>query len=305
LDLKKEMINMSNIWDGTYLFLWQANKVDGGNINSMISQAKQLGITGVLIKFANGSLANDPVSQGYMTQFKNLIGPFKAAGLKVGGWIYQYLTDVQGEVDACFQAIDAGADWIVLDGEAELKGKNSQVAQFGQLLRSKYPNFPIGLSSFALADYHPEVPFTEYINFVNVMMPQIYWGDLSWDVTVAFYASMGSYQKYGKPIIPTGQAYDKVTPADMAQFIQLCKSTDLTGISWWDWQDASTDQLTAIQSNLILPGSSPISMITQESAQKVIDVLGALYNASSDSEVQEASHFAANALRKVVGIPTS
>lgn len=291
---------MSNIWDGTHLWSWKAK----GDVNKMIELAKSLGVTGVLIKFANGSLAGDPVSQAYMDRFKQLASVFKAAGFRVGGWIYQYLTDVQGEVDACTQAIEAGADWIVLDGEVELKGRNAQVQQFGQLFRTKYPNFPLGLSSFAIAERHPEVPFAEYAAFVDVMMPQIYWADMGWDVAVAFNASIASHKKFGKPIAPTGQSYDKATPADMARFVQLCKSAGYSHASWWDWDEATNAHLQAVQSNLILPPTQvPAKPFDQVAAQKVIDILGAVYNASLDPAVQMAAHFASDALRDETGIP--
>jgi hypothetical protein len=67
----------------------------------------------------------DSVSQNFMTHFKGLVGPLKAAGITVDGWIYQYLNDPMGEVDACSQAIAARADWIVFDAEIEIKGKST------------------------------------------------------------------------------------------------------------------------------------------------------------------------------------
>ncbi|MED1949005.1 N-acetylmuramoyl-L-alanine amidase family protein [Brevibacillus centrosporus] len=46
-----------------------------------------------------------------------------------------------------------------------------------------------------------------------------------------------------------------------------------------------------------------VNRMDKEAAQKVIDVLGALYMASADKEVQEAAHYAADKLREVAGIP--
>jgi hypothetical protein len=296
---------MCKAWDGTHLFTWKLENICQGDVNSMIAQAKLLGVTGVLIKLADGSLNGDPVSQAYMNKFKQHAPAFKAAGFKVGGWIYQYLTDVQGEVDACSQAIYAGADWIVLDGEAELLGKAAQVQQFGQLFRSRYPNFPLGLSSFAISNYHPEVPFYEYAGFVDVMMPQIYWEDMKWDVAVAFNASLASYKQYGKPIAPTGQSYNQAVPSDIAKFASLVKQSGCSHLSWWEWGESNTAQLEAVKSNLILPPVTPTpkKAFDQLTAQKVIDLLGALNNASLDSGVKAAAHFAADALRDETGIP--
>lgn len=252
---------MSNVWDGTGLFLWQADAVYGGDAQQMVNAAKSLGLTYVLIKFSEGSLAGDPVSQKFMADFKRLAPYFKNAGLKVGGWTFQWLTDVSGEVDACAQAIEAGADFIVLDAENGVYGKDTQVQQFGQEFRAKFPNIPVGLSSFAISNYHDEsvkqVPFNVYNGFVDFMMPQVYWDDMGWNMEVAFTSSIASYEKYGKPIAPTGQAYGGATPSDMAGFIHLCKTKGYTGVSWWDWQHATQDQLKALQQNLILPPVPP------------------------------------------------
>lgn len=43
--------------------------------------------------------------------------------------------------------------------------------------------------------------------------------------------------------------------------------------------------------------------IDKDAAEKVINVLGALWTASGDKKVQDAAHYAANALRDAVGIP--
>jgi hypothetical protein len=237
---------LPDVMKGTFLFVWKAEHIDNGDINAMISQAKQLGINGVMIKFADGSLNGDVNSQKYMDQFKRLAGPFKAAGFKVGGWIYQYFTDVPGEVDAVSQAVQAGADFIVLDGEEDLVGKNKEAAQFGQELRAKYPNLILGLSSYAFANLHSGVPFDEYNQFVNVMMPQVYWTDMQWKVEDAFNLSLATYNHYHKPIVVTGQLYGQTAPDDIHKFIQLSQNYKLEGTSWWDWDEATADQLQQV-----------------------------------------------------------
>lgn len=242
---------MSNAFDGTYMFIWQLKEVLKGDPDAIVAKVKELGVTGAIVKIANGSLKGDPVSQAFMDDFKRVAPKLKAAGIKVGGWIYQYMTDVQGEAEACFEAIDNGADFIVLDGEVELRGKNAEVKQFGEIFRAKYPNYPLALSSFAIANLHPEVPFAEYNQFVNFMMPQVYWGDMGWSVQGAFNTSVASYKKFGKPILVTGQAYAKATSTEMKQFVDLCKGAGITHLSWWDWQHANADQLNSVKANVI------------------------------------------------------
>ncbi|WCK55445.1 hypothetical protein PP175_05700 [Aneurinibacillus sp. Ricciae_BoGa-3] len=240
-----------SIYDGTHMWIWEPWNVYGGNVDRLISECKTRGIDGVIVKFANGNLA-DSVSQNFMKHFKLLVGPLKAAGITVGGWIYQYLNDPMGEVDACSQAISAGAEWNVFDAEIEIKGKSIQASQFLQTFRMKHPDVVTGLSSFAIANYHTdEVPFAEYAKYVDVMMPQIYWDEMKWPVEVAFNSSVAAYKKYGKPIAPTGQSYLTAKPADMAKFVQLCKMAGFTHVSWWDMQQAQPQHLDAIAANRI------------------------------------------------------
>lgn len=56
---------------------------------------------------------------------------------------------------------------------------------------------------------------------------------------------------------------------------------------WWDTNPQKVDNNT----------------IDKVAAQKVIDVLGAVYMASSDKQVQAAAHYAAKSLRDAAGIP--
>ncbi|MED1850367.1 glycoside hydrolase family 25 protein [Brevibacillus borstelensis] len=52
------------------------------------------------------------------------------------------------------------------------------------------------------------------------------------------------------------------------------------------------------------PVDKPVdNPVDKSAAEKVIAVLGALWTASADKQVQEAAHFAANALRDAAGIP--
>ena len=45
------------------------------------------------------------------------------------------------------------------------------------------------------------------------------------------------------------------------------------------------------------------AIMNKDAAQKVIDLLSALYRATNDSEVRDAAHYAADALRTAAGIP--
>jgi len=60
----------------------------------------------------------------------------------------------------------------------------------------------------------------------------------------------------------------------------------LGGEGWWDTNPQTVEKA-----------------VDKTAAEKVIGVLGALWTASADKQVQEAAHYAANALRDAAGIP--
>lgn len=240
---------MPKVYKGTHLFLKEAEKVLADNLQDRINTLKKSGIDGVVIKFADGDLDSDPASLATMNRFLRLVGPFKKSGLKVGGLIYQYLYNVDGEAKACFQAINAGADWIVLDVKSDVAKKPFSVLEFGQLVRSKYPGIILGLTSYPIADNYPDIPFDQYLTFTDVILPQIYWTEMGSNVTKAFKASVSSYSKYDKPIVPVGQASKVTAVKDMDIFAKLCNKASFTGISWGVWPEISTKQLEVIRAN--------------------------------------------------------
>lgn len=265
-----------NIYDGAHIWVWQPWKI--GTDEQIIEKLKALGVRGVLLKYSDGNLVGDPISQRFMAEFKRLTPKLKAAGFVVGGWTYQYLTDIDGEVDALRQAVEAGAEWIVLNGEEHVKGKNAQVAEYGRKVRAMYPDLKIGFSSYAVADLHPDVPFWEYAKYVDLMMPQMYWATIGWSVDDTFKRSFQSYSKFGKPIGPTGQAYDDpqqgiVTQVqDMARFTQLSKAAGFTHITWWDMQHFNSTHEAGIKNNTIAPPvPSPIGEIIPNWAKTAVD----------------------------------
>ncbi|UOF90747.1 N-acetylmuramoyl-L-alanine amidase [Fodinisporobacter ferrooxydans] len=96
---------------------------------------------------------------------------------------------------------------------------------------------------------------------------------------------------------------DGVTILSHKQVSDLWKETDHTdpieylashGKSWTDVVSDVTAKYKLME---------VVAMLDKDAAQKVVNILGAVYNATNDPKVQEAAHFAADALRGATGIP--
>ncbi|MEM3647486.1 MAG: S-layer homology domain-containing protein [Thermofilum sp.] len=229
------------VWDGNWLWIWTADSILNGNPEAMVAVAKDLGITGVLIKSHDGTRV--------WGQFVRYSLVFRSAGFRVAAWGYVYGNDPEGEAHAALEAIYAGADLYVVDAETEFErpGKDDAARRMLEAIRAKAPDVPVGFTSFAIVDYHRGFPWSVFAKYCDVAMPQMYWFTIGLPVEECWRWTRDGYAKMGKPIVPVGQAYDAVSYEDMVKFARIVHEDGCSGISWWSWQHANDAQLRAIK----------------------------------------------------------
>lgn len=194
----------------TSAWIWQLqNEVDAyGGIDNLISKLKSLGITNVCIKYHEGA---SPTGGGmdFRDDFLKYVNNFKEAGFEVGTWGYNHFDDVQGEADLIIDALH-NSDYYVFDPEDAVSGKTEQAEQICKLVRSECPNAVIGYSTFPVASYHQDIPYSVFNEYCDFAAPQCYWGEMKWSVTDCLDRMLKDYQYYGldKPIYPLIQTYD-------------------------------------------------------------------------------------------------
>lgn len=98
-----------NPWEGKQLWIWELEQC--GTPQDVVNKAAALGLTGLIVKGWDGG--------NYWSQIEQIIQPAHDAGLLIGAWGYSYGTNVTGEVAAAKRCLDAGADWLIIDAEAE------------------------------------------------------------------------------------------------------------------------------------------------------------------------------------------
>ena len=142
------------------------------------------------------------------------------------------------------QAVQSGAQCLVIDAETAYEGHYAAAQSYIQQLRAAIPpGFPLGLTSFPYVDYHPSLPYSVFLGpgAADFNLPQVYWRAIGTSVDEAMQHTYVHNRIYLKPIFPLGQSYDDPPPDDMIRFRQLAAVYGSSGLSWWSWQ-ASTDR---------------------------------------------------------------
>ncbi|OPY58582.1 MAG: hypothetical protein A4E55_00791 [Pelotomaculum sp. PtaU1.Bin035] len=288
-----------NPWEGKHIWIWELEQC--GSPQDVVNKAVALGLTGLLAKGWDGSR--------YWPQIASIVGPAHDAGLIVGAWGYSYGTDPEGEKDAAKKCLAAGADWLVIDAEAEYEWHPDRASAI--LKAFKLLDAPLGYSSFGIPSYHAVFPWLAYSEFCDVALPQVYWGDFEMSVDDALKRSLADYQVYGLPVAPAGQLYGNVSFVDITRFASICKDAGLPGISYYDWQHAGENRLATVgeavyekrrdtvsdwakaswekaKAKGIMDGTEPQGTVTREMLAVVLDRCGLLDAAEVSQDVVDA-----------------
>lgn len=232
--------------EGKGMFIWKVPRCEGGNPTAIASTAKAAGMTHVLLKIANGNTVyhgtwNDPTD--YTTP---VVEALRAKGIQVWGWHYVYGDDPIGEANVAIRRIKQyNLDGYVIDAEEEYKkdGRRAAAKRYMTQLRSAMPSLEIALSSYRFPNYHPQLPWKEFLEGCTLNMPQVYWlkahnpGEQLTRCVREFQAMTPS-----RPIVPTGAAFRewgwKPSAQEVLEFFKTARSLNMTGINFWEWYDA-------------------------------------------------------------------
>lgn len=204
---KNNLESISN----TSAWIWQIqNEVDTyGGIDNLISKLKSLGITNVCIKYNEGSRSVASNGMDFKSDFLKYVDNFKGAGFKIGTWGYNHFDNVEAEANLIIDAIN-NSDYYVFDAEDAVVGKTEQAEEVCKFVRNKCPNAVIGYTSFPIASYHEDIPYSVFNKYCDFTAPQCYWGEMKWTVNKCIDNMLQDYKNYGldKPIYPLIQTYN-------------------------------------------------------------------------------------------------
>jgi hypothetical protein len=218
------------------------SRSSGGTASSIAATARQYGVSTVMIKSADGP--------NMWSQFnRSLVSALHADRLRVCAWQYVYGNHPLGEAHVGYQAVQDGADCLIIDAEGEYQGKYVAAQSYITWLRHLIgQSYPVALAGFPYIDYHPGFPYSVFLGpgGAQYNWPQMYWKDIGTSVG-AVYAHTYTYNGvYERQIDPLGQVYQNPPMGQIIRFRQLSRTYGAPGLSWWNWQQASTAGWKAI-----------------------------------------------------------
>jgi len=218
------------------MWIWYVSQSDGGSAGAIIARAHAAGVLTLIIKSSDGG--------HYWSQFSpDLVHELRAGGLHVCAWQYVYGSEPQAEARAGARAVDAGAQCLIIDAEAEYEGRYAAAASYLSELRGLVGrSYPLGLTSFPYVDYHPAFPYSVFLGPGGAQfdMPQMYWIEIGSSVSTVFRHTYTGNRIYRRAIYPLGETSG--SPATAIQLFRgLAVRYGCPGISWWDYAWTSAE----------------------------------------------------------------
>jgi hypothetical protein len=266
----------ANPLSGRAMWIWELPSTDGGNLPAIIASARRYGVGTLMIKSSDGD-------QMWPQFNAPLVAALHAAGLKVCAWQYVYGNHPISEAYRGAAAVHDGADCLLIDAETEYEGKYVSAQSYVHRLRALIGNgYPVALAGFPYVDFHPAFPYSVFLGPGGAQYdaPQMYWKDIGVTTDDVFAHTYSYNLIYGRPIFPLGQLYSSPPAHQIVRFRQLSRVYGAPGLSWWDWQEASSAQWTAL--------SRPVGSLTGYVPNETMPDVG--QGASGDMVVWAQEH---------------
>jgi hypothetical protein len=233
-------------FQGRGMWIWMLSSTDGGNLSSIIAQAKSHGIATLFIKSGDGTTM--------WSQFNRpVVAALHHAGLRVCAWQYVYGNHPVEEAQVGATAVHDGANCLVIDAEVEYQGKYVQAQTYIRTLRKLIGyRFSVGLAGFPWVDYHPSFPYSVFLgpHAAQVNVPQMYWKDIGTTVDNVYAHTYEWNELYQRPIAPLGQLYSSPRINQIERFRSMSRYYRAPNVSWWDWQSSGNPQWAAMAADV-------------------------------------------------------
>jgi hypothetical protein len=227
---------------GRGMWIWYVSRSSGGTVSGIVANARHYGVSTLIIKSSDGPTM--------WSQFNSsLVSSIHASGFRVCAWQYVYGNHPLLEAQVGAEAVRDGADCLVIDAEGEYQGKYVAAQSYITQLRKQIgQSYPVALAGFPYIDYHPGFPYSVFLGpgGAQYNSPQMYWMDIGTSVNDVYAHTYAYNRVYEREIDPLGQVYQNPPMGQIIRFRQLSRTYGAAGVSWWNWQQASTAGWKAI-----------------------------------------------------------
>jgi hypothetical protein len=257
--------------DGKGMWIWQPGLAEAGNVPTVVARATGVGLTHVFVR--TGSTWDGLENMAYLDQ---LLPAAHAAGLEVYGWDFPKLADPAVDVARAMDALNHVApgnnrlDGFAPDIETATEGTQFTPAAaqaYGAGLRAAAG--PSRLLVAVVPNPTPQMQqkysYDAVVPAFDAIAPMIYWLNREPGTDTA--NAMQFLARYGKPLMPIGQAYDGGAeggrpgvppPAELLLFMDVAKQYGATAVSFWSWQHVNQPAWDAIKAGpSFLPTPKP------------------------------------------------
>ncbi|HWL34834.1 MAG TPA: hypothetical protein VNQ77_01445 [Frankiaceae bacterium] len=247
---------------GMWTYMW--GETEGGSAKKIVERAQRTGLSHLYVRTGTrkGGFDGGPV-------LKKLLPATKGTGIQVIAWDFPQLKNPTSDARRLAAAARfrvPGAPRIMAvapDIETGSEGTiltNARVETYMRTLRRLLPKDVsiIGVTPWPSEKRIGRYPFGGVAKYSDALAPMAYW--VNRDPATVARQTMERLKKYGKPVMPIGQAYDpridvpglKWGPPSQAQVTAFLETSDKYGApatSLWVWQFASKGQWTALSKN--------------------------------------------------------
>ncbi|HYH48529.1 MAG TPA: peptidoglycan-binding domain-containing protein [Acidimicrobiia bacterium] len=301
---------------GKGMWLYQLSMSEGGNATKVVNKAKALGLTHLYTRLGSSK-------KGFYAQeeLNKLLPVAHAAGIKVIGWDFVYLTDpiadaVRSKAEIDYTTPDGHKiDAFSADIESPQEGVNltaEGAALYGAKLRELVgPSYPL-IATVPRPSPKKSFPFAEVTAAFDAIAPMVYWQNRDPATDVA--GAIDYLAQFNKPIMPIGQAYnggpeggpDRDPPkSQLVDFMNTAHAKGAVAVSFWVWNHATPEQFAAIDEAIAweLPIGRAANGAAAVFLQRVLNLLG--QPVAQDGKMGPATTKAIAALQTRFGLPAT
>jgi hypothetical protein len=161
---------------GAYVYVWNGENCDGGNLAAIIARAKAAGV-GLVWKADDGGNWFRQIIGGVNTPVSQLVAECEAAGVPAGCWGYHYGTNYQAELETATETIQlAKPRFYGLNNEAEYEGKAAVAQYVGEQLRQAAgADYDLASCCLPVIRYHLQSPYYQWSQAGFIQAPEFYW----------------------------------------------------------------------------------------------------------------------------------
>jgi len=214
---------------------------EGGQPGAILAAAQAAGLSHVIVKIADGVKVAGLDASG-MDLTTPVVQVLQRAGLAVWGWQVVYGDDPSAEASVAITRTKAlGLEGYVIAAGAEYEqpGRSTAAQKFITTVRAGL-RLPIALSSFRFPNYHPKFPWSDFLAFCDLHMPQMYW-EQAHDADEQLIESRRQCDALpnARPYIPSAAAYSapgwSPSAQDITDFLDTAQVLGLPAVNFFNW----------------------------------------------------------------------